>query len=180
MKMRFGKLIARAARVLDRRGVTLVELIVAILVFSVITIAVTSVFAPILRTYDHANNIAEANSLLDNISALIINDIDNAMEVADSSSPFLEDSPFTIRTARMVSFYINADGIMMRSVSDQRAELLPKDFYKSRGDGTVFTIGSASSSFDNLTGVVTISLTLRSIDGWELEREYTARPVGLM
>jgi len=164
-------MIKKLRRIFDAKGMTLIELVVSVLVLSVIMIAVTSVFAPILRTFERANNLAEANTLLDNISALVMEDVACATGVTGGSGAF------TIKTTHEIRYYTNAAGILCRSAPGFDGPVLHRDFYKYSGDETAFTISAACV---HSGGLVTITLTLTATDGWSLTRDYTARPVGLV
>ena len=59
----------------NKKGLTLMELIVGILMFSIISVAISMLLAPILSSYARANDFAEYNALLDNIANQIIDDI---------------------------------------------------------------------------------------------------------
>ena len=164
------------AKLLNNKGVTLIELVVAMMVLSIIMISVTAVFAPILRSFERANNLAEANTLLDNLSALIMDDVGSATAIPLQGST--ASGGFAVKTAYDVFYYGDADGILWRKVPGFAGPVLQKDFYKYRGDDTVFSV-AADCDFDEASGLVTITLTLSADFGWTLERVYTAKPVGL-
>jgi len=157
----------------DNNGTTLIELVVAIVVLSIIMIMVTAVFAPVIRTFERANNLAEANTLLDNLSALIMNDIGSATAI-----PLISADSFIVKNVYDVFYYAD-NGILYRSAHGYANPVLPKDFYKYRGDDTVFRV-AAACDLDETSGIVTVTLTLTADFGWNLERTYTARPVGLV
>ena len=165
---------AKRALLKCRRGVTLMELIVSVMVLSIIMIAVTTVFAPMLRVIERANNFAEANAMLDSISAYIMKD------VADATGITAGSGAFTIRTSYNIEYYTNEEGILCRRAPGFDKPVLHKDYYKhggAQGDKAVFSISAACAADD---GLVTITLTLTAGDGWELTREYLAKPTGLV
>jgi len=146
------------------KGVTLVELIVSMFVLSLIMVAVTTVFAPMLRTYERANNLAEANTLLDNISVLVMDDIANATSITQTGAVF------AVVTTHRITYEV-VDGVLTRSaLSSDQIPVLDPGFYRN----SRIEAGLASTG-----GLVTLTLRLISNDGWELERDYTIRPVGL-
>ncbi len=63
------------------KGVSLMELVVAMMVFSILVMAVSTVFLPMLQTYYHAVDFAETNPLLDEISNTLLTDINQAKEI---------------------------------------------------------------------------------------------------
>jgi len=166
-------MIKRIRQLFNSKGMTLIELIVSVMVLSVIMIAVTTVFAPILRTFERANNLAEANTLLDNLSALIMDDVAGATGITGGSGTF------SIKTTHEIRYYTNTAGILYRSAPGFDGPVLHKDFYKYRGTAGDETVFSVSAACTYLEGLVTITLTLTATDGWSLTRDYTARPVGL-
>jgi len=166
----------------------LTELIVAIMVFTIIMVSVTSVFAPMLRAYSKANNLAEANTILDNTAALIMDDIAGAVAVAglpgispasrvlpgpgDGFAPW--EAELVINgSPHRVEYRQTADGLQRRTVTASGGEwrfLLEPEFYRH---------STIDMGWDFSDGLVTITLRLISNDGWFRERIYMARPVGL-
>ncbi len=63
------------------KGVTLMELVVAMLVFAILMMTVTAILTPMLRTYYRAVDFAETNPLLDEISNKMLADINQANSV---------------------------------------------------------------------------------------------------
>ena len=166
----------RIKRVLNSKGMTLMEMIMSIMVLSLIITAVASVFSPVLRFYERANNLAEASALIDSISALVMGDVANAVGV----KPGL--GAFTISTPYNVEYYSDGNGVLCRRAPGFDGAVLQRDFYKYKGlsgDETVFSV-AADCEFDENTGLVTIALTLTAGDGLELTRSYAAKPIGLV
>jgi type II secretory pathway pseudopilin PulG len=169
------------------------ELIVAILVFVIVMAAVTSIFAPMLRGFQRANNLAEANTLLDNLATLMMADINNARYIyphnGDTQQPDPEDPTIqqflTITTTFDVIYSIELDedddndpehGIVMLRIpitGESDFPLLEEQYYRG---ATV----SFSWDWDNTTGLVELTFELTHPDGWIHQRTYTARPVGLV
>jgi len=182
-------------RIFNKKGVSLVEMIVAMLVMVTIMISVTTVFAPMLVTYQRASNLAEVNTLLDNISAFIMDDVSRAVEIAVPAPPLqvvpdpddltqnFDLTPlFRIRTTFWNDYYLGPDGTLWLNVQglDAPVRMLPRDFYKFRGADTVFRVVQPTALAVNAAnGMVTLTLTIESIDGWQRDRTYTARPIGL-
>jgi hypothetical protein len=170
----------------------MVELIVAILVFTVIMAATTSVFAPMLEGFRRANNLAEANTLLDNLAAHMLADINSAVYVSSfglaSPSP-IEGTPslvpgagaFTIRTPRIITYSINVNGHIMRDIPSCVLDtgpqpLFAEGFYRGAIGARVEEI---EWSWEPSNGLVEVTITLSHADGWAHQRTYTTRPVGL-
>ncbi|MCL2820897.1 MAG: prepilin-type N-terminal cleavage/methylation domain-containing protein [Oscillospiraceae bacterium] len=151
------------------KGITLIELLVAMVVMIVIMTAAVSIFAPMYQAYQRANNLAEVNTLLDNISALIMDDVARATDISTVAAPVAgvglppnlpaepatPTSParpaltglFRIRTTFFIDYYIDATGILWRNIpnwssgDDEPLRLLPLHYYRFWGDGqTVFSV----------------------------------------
>jgi prepilin-type N-terminal cleavage/methylation domain-containing protein len=195
-------------RIPGNKGVTLIELMLAMLVMAIIMIAATTVFAPMLQAYQRANNLAEVNTLLDNISALIMNDVASATEINPPGRLTAPPPPapagltrlFSLRTTHFIDYYIDANGYLWRDVQglDEPLMLLPLHFYKFWGATTVFRVvvdppapddpadpvgDPLTSLVEGANGVVTFTLTIRNQvdgDGWSRTRTYTTRPIGLV
>jgi len=163
-------MIGRIKTELVRKGMTTTEFIAALTILFVITASITGVVVPAYLFYRHANEHEEANTLLNSISSLIMNDIANATEI--NTDNLLDDSLFMIRAPYEVMYLIR-DGIIFRSLrnGDDPVPLLHRELY---GDKTI-----SVEMHPVINGVVSITLTLVAPDGWVVERTYTARPVGL-
>jgi len=174
-------------QVLNNKGVTLTELIVTIMVVSIILSATVSVVGPVLRAFERANSFAEANTLLDNLAALIMHDVANAREIEplEGLIGYVDDEAdggavvparLTILTSRYVFLEVHEiDGLNILTRHDEYdgddpVPLLAGNYYRGK---------SVSVGWIVENGIVTIHLTLRSANGWEIEREYVARPLGL-
>jgi len=180
-------------RVLNKKGVTLIEMIVAMVVMVIIITAVSSIFAPMLMTYQRASNLAEVNTLLDNISAIIMDDVSRASEILpadpnedttveqDTGPDIVLTHLFRIRTTFWNDYFLGNDGTIWLSVQglEDPIRILPRDFYRFWGeDETVFRITECDLVV--AVGVVTLDIEVTSRDGWRRDRTYTARPIGLV
>ena len=169
-------MIKRMRLLFNNKGITLMELIMAIFVMSIIMIAATAVFAPMFQAYQRANNLAEVNTLLDNLAALVMDDVANARRI--------EQGPegVTITTSRGIVYFLddenngNENILFKRAMSSDGDEeglpVLQREFYRS-------THISVFDLVEEANGVVRLTLQLTSADGWVRDRTYTARPVGL-
>ncbi|MCL1862443.1 MAG: prepilin-type N-terminal cleavage/methylation domain-containing protein [Defluviitaleaceae bacterium] len=155
------------------KGVTLIELVVAMLVFTIIMATATAVFAPMLRAFSYANSIAEANTLMDNVATLILHDLTSATDIepqyGDISNDVLE-----ITTFRTINFYLD-NGILRRrdmhiNPPDSQP-LLDSGFFT----GDIETNISWQVFYPNIVEL-TIAMTNHRWS-WSRERIYVARPV---
>jgi prepilin-type N-terminal cleavage/methylation domain-containing protein len=173
---------APAKRALDSKGVTMMELIVAMLVFSVIMAATSAVFAPILRSFIRANNLAEANTMLDNLSAIILADINNASGVTlpaigidPPGGDTANGDTLTINAGFVIEYDVNGGGHVIRNTPFGSGPVLDPRYYR---DAWV----SFSWEWDpeDPNGLVALTFTVSHPDGWTHTRTYAARPMGLM
>jgi len=169
-------MIKRMKRVYNRKGITMIELMVSMIVLSIVMIAVTAVLMPMYRNYQKANNLAEINIILDTLSALVMNDIAGAISIdppsgsTESGAALRINASFDIIYTVMVMNTDNGNSILMRSARGGEAQaLLEEEFYKNNSISAKWTVED---------GLVEITLKLTSAEG-EWERTYKARPVGL-
>lgn len=150
----------------DQAGVTLIELIVSMMVLSIIAVAVITVFLPMYEAYKTANNLTEVNTLLDNVSVLIIDDVAKASSIRPSG---VSETAFTITTSYDI-LYDNDEGAIHRSAFGKRTPLFDPDYY---GNKKMTALCSVDGD------LVTITLCLTSETGWKVSRSYMVRPIGL-
>jgi prepilin-type N-terminal cleavage/methylation domain-containing protein len=171
---------SRAKQALNKKGVTLIELIVSIFVFSIIMVTAVSIFAPMLRTHAIANDYAEANTLLDNIANLVLHEIDNAVGEIDPPSGTLPGGSLGFRASELSQFiFLEIHNNILTWNTEQNEPLtarpmLDRGFYGGK---------DLSIEWDFSDGLFILTITLHSnIEGlneWSATRTYSSRPVGL-
>lgn len=156
----------------NKKGITMIEMVVGMLVFSIIAISVTTILVPVLNAYSKANDLAEINTLLGNLSAEILDDL------ARSTSATVSDSgtKLTITTnANTIVYDIDAatgetDGFLCRN----GIAVLHEGFYKNKtvsveycdSDGATLSDGDVPAKFY-------VRLTLTSSEGTTMaSRDY--------
>ena len=179
--------------VFNKRGVTLTEMIVAIAVFSIMVVAVTTVFAPMMNTFRRANNLAEANTLLDNIAAIMLADLNSAVNqvVLDGYGQVALDDDYNIIKDPGVR-YTPADGLWIFSSRYLNVRYVNSNEGIRRGvggappapllEGRFFSyISFEPIHFSPEGDVIYLTLTLiHATDNWEpLTRTYAIRPMGM-
>ncbi|MCL2538701.1 MAG: type II secretion system GspH family protein [Oscillospiraceae bacterium] len=111
----------------DKKGMTLIEFIVGMALFAIITTAISAVFTPVLRVQLRAREMAECNALLDNIANQMINDLSGAYVCVGTDNggfPIENNMYISVNGPRDVLYYSEtvpgADdfGILYRIVSD--------------------------------------------------------------
>jgi len=162
------------------------EMIVAILVFSLIMMATTTVFGPMMMAFRRANNLAEANTLLDNIAMFMLADINSAVNQVNhahdpddsASQPFINGVRYNAGGLDLFSYrhfevrYTNsAYGIQRGFPGMAPAPLLEGRFFRY----VEFYLYEFYPGDD----VINLHLLLTHPDGWYRSRVYAIRPMGL-
>jgi len=65
----------------NKKGMTLIELLIGSLLFAVVMATATAVLAPMMQTLSRANDLAEYNILLDNVGNKLASEIAQASEI---------------------------------------------------------------------------------------------------
>jgi len=156
-----------------KKGLTLTELIMSILIFTIITGTVSAVLGPLLRTYMRANELAELNTLLDTIANRLITDISDAT-VPVGHGP----NSCSISIGSNVIIYTvgtgdDDDGVLLKSVNDSvPTPILSKIYYDGKSVRFNLTGGP---------GVYMLNIEIFSDrDGRVMiDRDYAIRPLVL-
>jgi len=164
-------------KTLNKKGLTLMELIVAIMFFSIILTMVATIVTPVLRTYARANEFAEANTLLDNISILMKHEIGNAVAVYPLVGN-IEDDILTIDYGiHSVNFAllpcVNGSGVYLL-----KWQQLPDPRWVIVVDRTLYGNKRLGMDWEVEDGVFRLNLELVA-DAWSVDRQYVSRPIGL-
>lgn len=158
----------------NKKGMTLMEVVVGMLTFSIIVISVTIVLPSILGAYDKANDLAEINTMLDNLTFEMLSDLSDATEATVS------DTAITIKTNRKtVTYSIGAGDNAGLLLKDGRA-ILEKSYYK----GKTVKVEYYNEDSTKLEGTVSKSIIVKMIllsDSASVmaTRDYAVKPLGL-
>ena len=152
----------------NKKGMTLIEIVVGSLLFSMVVITVSAVLAPMMTAYMRANNIAEYNTLMDNIGNMIVSDIAQASEVTPGN-------PLVLVIQGTEVYYTVENGILQRgdSLTDPY-DVFPSGYY--RGKAIDFNVEQTPPGY-------TVSVTVSSPGGGVgassavLTRDYAVRPL---
>jgi len=167
----------------NKKGMTLMELIVGILMFSILSIAVSVILAPVLTSFMRANDFAEYNALLDNIANHLINDISQS-----TSEPIFEEGVWaqdddgiflTIFTQNRVIRYAVMGNILQREGLDENNntvlfDVFSEDFYRRK---LVCFMIETDENPDITAYFISVRLTERGNAGFEIVRRYAVRPL---
>jgi len=167
------------------------ELVVGMVMFTIISISISMLLAPILSSYTRANDFAEYNALLDNIANHIINDISQSTEspvITSGAGGWAQEDHgifLTITTQNRIIRYAVEDNVLQRVVgftegANPQPILSPvfsEDFYKRK---------HVSFRVEADTNPEVYILTVRLVEnrGWgaasfEIQRDYAVRPLML-
>jgi type II secretory pathway component PulJ len=184
----------------NKKGMTLMELVVGMVMFTIISITISMLLAPILSAYTRANDFAEYNALLDNIANEIINDISQStappvFTAGSGDDGFAQDNDgifLRITTPSGIIRYAVIGGVLQREGLWQARDeyglpvgapiprfddVFAEDFYKRK---TV----SFNWEADTDPNVYTLTVRLTENRGWgaasfEIQRDYAVRPLML-
>jgi type II secretory pathway pseudopilin PulG len=161
----------------NKKGATLTELVVAMLVMSIIMLSVTTVFLPIYNAYAYANNLAEVNNLLDSLSSVILSDLENASGDVTWNGTALT---IPVRGGASVTYTIRTisaelpGGLLQRNGADVYAA----GFYRRKTVG-LDAETDVNDVVTDINGAITVTITIYDRDGVMASRDYAARPVGM-
>lgn len=170
-------------RLKNKKGFTLVELIVGIIIFAIISLAVSMLLTPTLFAYMRANDFAEYNSLLDNIANQIISDL--SQSTAPPNPVPATDAVTIITRTRNFNYIVNADGVLQLegvnvAGNPEFFDVFTADFYKRKRVSFTITADPA------VPFVYLLTVTLTGDDGqgqgnqgFEISRDYAVRPIML-
>jgi type II secretory pathway pseudopilin PulG len=166
----------------DKRGVSLVELIVSMVLLSFITVAVFAVMTPILRVYTQAGEIAEINTLLDNVANEMIGTVRNiTAEINESELDiiFSRSNPNEILLLHgsgyvLTEYSVDDDGVLLKN----GVPFFSKAFYK--GSSVSFAISLSESASANETAyIITVTITSDRDATRVVSRDYAVVPLVL-
>jgi type II secretory pathway pseudopilin PulG len=154
----------------NKKGMTLIEIIVGSLLFTLLVATVFTVLSPMMLAYSRANSLAEYNMVLDEVGNRIISD----MAQASAVTPGTDTLGLTINSVQVTYSIGVADGLLYRQTGTDPIPVFHPDFY--RGKQVNFTVTGASPNF---TLAVTIDSPSggRGVSGATITREYAVRPL---
>ena len=170
----------------SKKGFTLMELVVGLVIFGIISVSVAAALAPTLFAFMRANDFAEYNILLDNIANQIISDLSQATEEPEfdegSERPGASWNSVTITKLAAIVRYTISDGsgdeppgILMREIgSSDPQPVFSEDFYKRKM--VSFKLNTHNAVDEPPSYTLTIRLVNTAGD-FEIEREYAVRPL---
>jgi len=181
----------------NKKGVTIFELIIGILMFAIISVIASMLLAPILSSFTRANDFAEYNALLDNIANQIISDMSQSTRQPELRAPGPTPGVFppgvftpenhglflTIFTQNRTIRYAVNGGILQIEVGRTPPPgnlpiwepVFSEDFYKRKN----VSFRVVADNPENTAYILTVRLTERGNAGFVIERDYAVRPLML-
>jgi len=151
-------------------GLTLMELLVAALLFAIIAATAMMVITPIMLAYSRANSLAEYNTVLDSVGNVIVSELagarQNPLPVFDGDS-----LTFTSGSGSVVIFDFE-DGHLRRNESP----VFPAGFY----GGKTISFDVDDSNFPVFVIEVTVIPSDTPVSAYsEISRDFAVRPLML-
>lgn len=112
----------------SKRGTTLMELIIGMVISVIIASYVSAILAPMLTVFNRSNDLAEVNTLFDNISEEMINDFSRATAITVAS----DGRSVNISTGYGEVLYDRLDGGVDNELRRNNILVFAKDYYKRK------------------------------------------------
>lgn len=169
----------------SKSGMTLTELLVGMLIAALLMASISAVLVPTLKIYKTANDLAEMNTLLDNLANQITSDFSIAKTVNFTDTGEAWIAVITKTNDSYITYSVNDDGILCRDATPVLAE----GFYKNKEVSVEYYNGE---DYDGLTELDSSSLNpvgakefiiriiLSEKGGSEMiRRDYAVKPIML-
>ncbi len=147
----------------SKKGFTLIEMIIGIMVFSIISGVVAATFVQMVRVTEEVTDLGQLEMIANEASAELLNDLRIAKDVVITGNPADDDHTISIDTDSYTAYYtIDATvNILMRKWDPDVAEpylpVLARDFYM--GNVLDMTFSSTGDVADeDYTVSVTVSI----------------------
>ncbi len=163
----------------NKNGMTLVELVIGMIVFAIITLAVVTVMMPMLRVYAESNDLAEINALVDSVGSQIVKDMtgmDSPLTPIAPSTTLV--SPGASNVSFSTSIYSISYGTApITGVFQQNgAPMFDERYYKQKTISVMFSQKSAADVGTAVVYDVTITITRRGEVNPMTTRVFTVKP----
>lgn len=160
----------------NRRGVTLVELIITMALFSIITAAAAALLPPTLASYAKANELAELNTLLDTLTT----ELSAAMAGIDTEPTLSTDgTQITLTTGTNSATYSTNNGVLFCQRDSGTAQaVLQGGYYKNKQLAVAFTYTvTPATPTVPASAIIQTTLSLTLADGGTLDRSFSVKPL---
>jgi len=161
-------------------GITLMELLVAALLFAIMAATAMMVISPIMLAFSRANSLAEYNTVLDSVGNVIVSELAGARRLDPYEDDYDyygdEQLSFITGTGSRVTFTVE-DGLLMRDRGNGESEVFPDGFY----GGKTISFNVTQPYYDGVF-VVAVTVSPSGAPGSafaEISREFVVRPLML-
>jgi len=168
----------------SKKGFTLIELIVGLVIFGIISTAVATLLAPTLFAFMRANDFAEYNILLDNIANQIISDLSQSTDppVSTAAGTLPNDTwnnlSITMPAARVrYTVAVDEDSVyqlpvLHREINGVTSPVFTAEFYRRK------LVSFKLESEPNVENAYKLTVRLEHENGnFVIERAYAVRPL---
>jgi prepilin-type N-terminal cleavage/methylation domain-containing protein len=169
----------------NKKGFTLMELVVGMVIFAIISVAVSASLAPTLFAFMRANDFAEYNILMDSIANQIINDLAQSTEPPDFDDeagdwPEGWNNVLITKSASRVRYTIEATaanrGMLVIETGGNASLVFPEEFYKRKT--VAFKLEALDTDPDDPIVAYNLTVRMESLNGdFLVERVYAVRPL---
>ncbi|MCL2068964.1 MAG: hypothetical protein FWH00_03605 [Oscillospiraceae bacterium] len=148
----------------NKKGVTMVELMAGLMLFTISVSAIGAVLAPMMQVYSRANELAEVSTLLDGAANHLISDLASA-----TAPPQWGGDTVTIEINNTAAVYtVDTQGVLRKNGSP----VLPGSYYRRH------TVSFGGANAEPGLSELTVTIT-NTRSGVAVSREYAVRPLML-
>lgn len=169
-------------RLRSKAGMTLIETMIGLVMFTIIATAAAAVMAPMMNAFFNAMDFSEVNTFLDNVSAELLSDLSDA--VVNTTTGIAIDTTTGAAVINRgggmptVTYSINANGRLVRSTpnleepSEPFENIMAERFYRNRRVNVVYDVSDPTA--------VGVTVIASRVSGDEVgRRTYVVKPLGL-
>ena len=159
----------------NNKGTTIVELLAGSFIFTIIAVSVFTLMVSVVSLYSKSNDLSEINFIFDNVSKIMLNDVNNARKIA------ISETELKIIGQDSITYKIH-DGIPQKSVNNSDYyPIFEKGYYKNK----TLNLEYYDKNYEQIIKVkenlevFIIRLIILSKDNVTSTRDYAVRPLGL-
>ena len=147
----------------NKKGMTLIEILIGSLLFAIVTATATAVLAPMMQAFSRANDLAEYNILLDNVGNKLVSEISQASEIKS------EDPLRLVIQGNIIEYTVHNGSLERNGLP-----VFPQGFYEGKSIGFQITADAPD---------VIIAVTVfpsdegRGVSAATITRTYAVKPL---
>lgn len=159
----------------NKQGLTLVEVVVGFLIFTILFMGVSAVLVPTLNTYAKANDMAELTTLMNTASAEITNDLSQSVRNAEISGSGNDEIKIYVG-GNVIDYRVTTGGIIERSFNGNTpAPIFDERYYKGKSVDMSFQVDYADPPAGEPT--YTLNMKISNDRAGTLKSEFVVRPL---